>query len=335
MENSKNPWVAAEEKAKEDQELFLTQLRKVKICDGFDLYQYQAFWCPSIAINGVISFQKHFQAEESDTILVPYPKSGTTWLKTLTFTIVNRSRYAIENSPLLTTSPHQLVPFVEFNLYHNSNQSPDLECFSSSTRRIFSTHVPYDSLPASILSSNCRIVYICRNPLDQFISEWQFIARRNNSQLDLDEAFERTCNGIQSFGPIWDHVLGYWKASKEQPDKILFLKYEDLKEDVTFYIKRMAEFLGCPFSEDEVTQGVVQEIAKLCSFDNIKNLEVIKTGRVNPTGTKNSLFLRKGEVGDWKNYLTPSMSQRLQKIVEEKLVGSGLTFKTSLEEPQK
>lgn len=171
--------------------------------------------------------------------------------------------------------------------------------------------------------------------MDQFISEWQFIARRNNSHLDLDEAFERTCKGIQSFGPFWDHVLGYWKANKEQSDKILFLKYEDLKEDGTFYIKRMADFLGCPFSEDEVTQGVVQEIAKLCSLDNIKNLEVIKSGSVNATGTKNSLFLRKGEVGDWKNYLTPSMSQRLQKIVEEKFVGSGLTFKTSLEEPQK
>ncbi|KAH9723018.1 cytosolic sulfotransferase 15 [Citrus sinensis] len=283
MENSKNSSATAEEKAKEDQELFLTQLPKVKICTGFDLFQYQAFWCPSIAINGVISFQKHFQAEESDIILVPYRKSGTAWLKTLTFSIVNRSRYAIENSPLLT-------PLI--------------------------------------------ILYLS-NPLDQFISEWQFIARRNNSHLDLDEAFERTCKGIQSFGPFWDHVLGYWKANKEQSDKILFLKYEDLKEDGTFYIKRMADFLGCPFSEDEVTQGVVQEIAKLCSLDNIKNLEVIKSGSVNATGTKNSLFLRKGEVGDWKNYLTPSMSQRLQKIVEEKFVGSGLTFKTSLEEPQK
>ncbi|ESR55771.1 hypothetical protein CICLE_v10022534mg [Citrus x clementina] len=102
MENSKNSSATAEEKAKEDQELFLTQLPKVKICTGFDLFQYQAFWCPSIAINGVISFQKHFQAEESDIILVPYRKSGTAWLKTLTFSIVNRSRYAIENSPLLT-----------------------------------------------------------------------------------------------------------------------------------------------------------------------------------------------------------------------------------------
>ena len=119
MENSKNSSATAEEKAKEDQELFLTQLPKVKICTGFDLFQYQAFWCPSIAINGVISFQKHFQAEESDIILVPYRKSGTAWLKTLTFSIVNRSRYAMENSPLLTTSPHHLIPFVEFNLYHN------------------------------------------------------------------------------------------------------------------------------------------------------------------------------------------------------------------------
>jgi hypothetical protein len=34
-------------------------------------------------------------------------------------------------------------------------------------------------------------------------------------------------------------------------------------------------------------------------------------------------------VGDWGNHLTPSMAERFWKIVEEKLDGSGLTFKLS------
>uniref|UniRef100_A0A0E0CEM0 Sulfotransferase n=1 Tax=Oryza meridionalis TaxID=40149 RepID=A0A0E0CEM0_9ORYZ len=41
---------------------------------------------------------------------------------------------------------------------------------------------------------------------------------------------------------------------------------------------------------------------------------------------ENSVFFRKGEVGDWKNYLTEEMAKKLDAVVEEKLKGSGLTF---------
>jgi hypothetical protein len=37
-------------------------------------------------------------------------------------------------------------------------------------------------------------------------------------------------------------VLGYWKASLERPDKVLFLKYEDLKEDIISNLKKIAGF---------------------------------------------------------------------------------------------
>ena len=41
---------------------------------------------------------------------------------------------------------------------------------------------------------------------------------------------------------------------------------------------------------------------------------------------QNSSFFRKGEVRDWKNYLTPMMASRLDQITEQKLKSSGLTF---------
>ncbi|WKA05247.1 hypothetical protein VitviT2T_023223 [Vitis vinifera] len=46
------------------------------------------------------------------------------------------------------------------------------------------------------------------------------------------------CRGVESFGPYWDHVLDYWKMSRKRLDKVLFLKYEDLKEDINTHIKR-------------------------------------------------------------------------------------------------
>ncbi|KAK3230737.1 hypothetical protein Dsin_002618 [Dipteronia sinensis] len=89
--------------------------------------------------------------------------------------------------------------------------------------------------------------------------------------LSLEEAFEMFCEGVSNHGPFWDHVLGYWKASLESPDKILFLKYEELKRGPTVCVKKMAQFLGQPFSAEEENQGVVDEIVRMCSFDNLSN----------------------------------------------------------------
>ena len=97
--------------------------------------------------------------------------------------------------------------------------------------------------------------------------------------MSLNEAFEMYCKGVIGFGPFWDHMLGYWKESIERPHKVLFLKYEDLKEDVTFHLKKLAEFLGFPFSLEEERAGDVEKIAKLCSFENMKELEVNKAGK--------------------------------------------------------
>ncbi|KAE8712337.1 Flavonol 4'-sulfotransferase [Hibiscus syriacus] len=109
---------------------------------------------------------------------------------------------------------------------------------------------------------------------------------------------------------------------------ILFLKYEDLKEDIRSQLKRLAMFLGAPFTEHEEMKGAVEEITKICSFENLKDLQVNKKG-LHVSGIPHTEFFRKGNVGDWGNYLTPSMVGRLGKLIQEKLDDSGLTFKLS------
>ncbi|EEF36827.1 conserved hypothetical protein [Ricinus communis] len=116
------------------------------------------------------------------------------------------------------------------------------------------------------------------NPLDQFISYWQFLLKirpiSNDDQTNsLEEAFEMHCKGIHKFGPFWDHVLEYWKASQDNPDKVFFVKYEELKEDIIGHTKKLAEFVDFPFSKEEEEQGIVQEITRICSLENLKNLD--------------------------------------------------------------
>ena len=61
---------------------------------------------------------------------------------------------------------------------------------------------------------------------------------------------------------IWDHLLGYWRASLESPEKILFLECEDLKNESIYWVKKMAQFIInlCSFEKED--KGVVKNYYK-------------------------------------------------------------------------
>ncbi|KZV35477.1 cytosolic sulfotransferase 12 [Dorcoceras hygrometricum] len=289
------------------------------------LHQYQGFWYSPKLLQAAILCQQHFQARDSDIFLVSTPKSGATWLKAIIFSLVNRKKHPpdSENHPLISTNPHDLVPFVEVKLY-TGYQIPDLESWSSP--RLFATHIPYFSLPESVRKSrDCKIVYLCRDPKDVFVSLWHFTNRLRLKEMgtnSLAHVFDRFCNGASILGPFWDHVLLHWNQSKENPDRIFFLKFEDLKRDPQCYLRRLAEFLGCPFSKEEEGLGMMQEILKICSFENLSGLEINRNGKLS-SGEENKAFFRRGEVGDWRNYLTDDMAEKLDGISDKKFGGSG------------
>ncbi|KAB5565022.1 hypothetical protein DKX38_005076 [Salix brachista] len=315
---------STEDLDQEVQELLLSLPREEGWFMSAKLCLYQGFWWPDNLLRNVICAQRHFQSHDQDIIiLVSFPKCGTTWLKTLIFSIVNRSRYTSSNTPLLTTPPHKLVPFLELDVFDKKEPPVDLIGTTPSiSPRLFSTHIPYSSLPESITKSNCRVVYICRNPFDVVVSWFHFATEGKPGKLD-EEHFDSFFKRQVAVGPFWDHVLGYWKESLEKPHKTSFFMYEDLKGDIVFNLKRLAEFIGYPFSIEEEKRGVIQEIADLCSLKKLKDLEVNKSGSYLENYANNSFF-RKGEVGDWANYLSSTVMQRLEKLMQEKLSGSGL-----------
>jgi len=314
----------------EEEKPILSLYREKAWASPYDYHLFQNFWCPSIHVEAVESFQKHFQAKETDVIVASFPKSGTIWLKALAFAIVNHQRFSsLENHPLLTSNPHELVPFLEFVFCGDIHDQLHLLA-NKPDPRVLGTHTPFPSLPDSIKDSNCKIIYICRNPFDNFVSAWNYFNKIKPESLPavpLDEAFEMYCKGIMDYGPWWSHMLGYWNESVAKPNKVLFLKYDDLKEDTSFHVKRIADFFGCSFTEEEENNGTVEGIIQLCSFKKMKDLEVNKSGKVGKAGVEKKNFFRKAETGDWINYFSPSMIEKLSKIVEEKLDGSGLSFK--------
>ncbi|GMI87570.1 sulfotransferase 202B1 [Hibiscus trionum] len=286
------------------------------------LHQYQGFWHTTRQLQAVLACQRHFQAQDTDIFLITTPKSGTTWLKAIVFALMNRFQYPnthTHHHPLLSENPHVLVPFLELGLYIDG-QVGDFTTFTSP--RLFGTHLPFVSLPDTVKNSTCKLVYMCRNPKDTFVSLWHFTNKlRTNGTNSLEETFDKFTRGVSLYGPFWDHVLGYWKQSLENPERVLFLKYEEMKEQPKVQVLKLAEFLGRPFSLEEEIDGIL----KLCSFENLSNLEVNKTGKL-ASGEDYNTFFRRGDVGDGKNHLSPQMIKKFDQITQQKLHGYGLKF---------
>ncbi|KAL7618942.1 hypothetical protein Lser_V15G03545 [Lactuca serriola] len=302
----------------------LSQFPKEKGWMGQDVYMYQGFWYTSenaFSIETMMAVQESFQAHSTDIYVITQPKCGTTWIKALVFAIVNRIKYKNikpSDHPLNISNPHKCVPFLETEIIAKS--------FPANPPRLLASHIPYNALPKSIIDSSCRIVYLCRNPKDVLVSWFHFANKlkdKSRTPMTIGEMLDVYAKGFMPYGPYWDHVIEYYKASSEDPTKVLFLTYEDMKIDTASKVKRLAEFLGHPFTEEEVANGVVEEIVRLCSLEKLK--EVNKNGDL-LTGIPNASFFREGKVGGWSNYLTKEMSQILDDITREKFQGLDISF---------
>ncbi|XBI96161.1 hypothetical protein VPH35_032482 [Triticum aestivum] len=65
---------------------------------------YNNCWLRSHMLRKFMLVRDNFKPRRDDIILATHPKSGTTWLKALAFTICSRSRCDFTDSPLLTTN---------------------------------------------------------------------------------------------------------------------------------------------------------------------------------------------------------------------------------------
>ncbi|XP_071687404.1 cytosolic sulfotransferase 13-like [Rutidosis leptorrhynchoides] len=299
----------------------LTTFPIEKGCVFGSLYMYQGFWYLSqhkLSIETLFALHETFIARPNDVYVATLPKSGTTWLKAIVFSTVNRSRYkynCLATHPLRVSNPHKCCPFIETEFYESAPTYNDTH-----SPRIFGTHTPYTSLPRSIIDSGCRIIYMCRNPKDVLVSLFHFsdkVREQSGDLMKINDAFELFSKGVMPYGPYWDHVKEYNSASLERPTKVLFLTYENMKKDTANGVKRIAEFLGYPFTDEEVDQGSIEEIVKLCSFESLK--EVDQKG--NYHGVPNGSYFREGKVGDWTNHLTNEMCMILDQITKEKFNG--------------
>lgn len=101
-----------------------------------------------------------------------------------------------------------------------------------------------------------------------------------------------------------------------------------MKKDPKGSIRKIADFLEKPISDDEV-----DSISRFLSFSKMRsnkacNAEILLDGKMgkNYFQKMGYHFIRKGEVGDWRNHMSEEMSKRFDEWIEKNTHGTDLTF---------
>ncbi|KAF0311073.1 Sulfotransferase 1C3 [Amphibalanus amphitrite] len=249
-----------------------------------------------------------FRGRPSDVIVASFPKSGTTWLQEIVWRVVHRETGAQSGGG---RTLEYRFPLLDLPASARMAMTPLHEMESP---RLIKTHLMYHLLPESVHTSGAKVLYVSRDPRDVCVSYYHFqrmvdYERYRGTFAEFRDKFVR---GEVMNGPYREHVRGY----REQADHVLCLTYEELHEDRVGAVRRVAEFLDKPLTQEEA-----EAIARHTEFENMKknpgcNFKHWEQTRMVKT-TDEGTFMRKGQVGDWRNYFTEEENDAFMKWVNE------------------
>ncbi|XP_077171365.1 sulfotransferase 1C2-like [Paroedura picta] len=263
-----------------------------------------------------------FKARPDDLLICTYPKAGTTWIQE----IVDMVQHGGDPQKCARGPTHERMPFIDVFLPKPIPSGID-QAEAMPSPRMLKTHLPIQLIPPSFWEQNCKVIYVARNVKDNMVSYFHF--HRIGSLLpepgNWDQFLENFIAGKVAWGSWFDHVRGWWEAKDQHP--ILYLFYEDMKEDPAREIRKVAQFLGVPLPDPLVSQIVQHTTFESMKANPMTNYSTLPSFLLDQSV---SPFMRKGTVGDWKDHFTVAQSEHLDEVCAQELAGSGLSFRMQL-----
>ncbi|KFM75284.1 Sulfotransferase 1C4, partial [Stegodyphus mimosarum] len=305
-----------------------------QIVDGFQI--------PGVFSAEAFRSALNYKPRNDDVFIITYPKCGTTWAQHILILIFSKGKPLKSNMEF-----HSASPFLDMAGASAAEEMPRPNAIKF--------HLPYHLTPKS---DKAKYIYVARNPKDCCVSYFHHMKNIPSHGFNgtFDDFFELFISGNIDYGDYFDHVLG-WYAHRKDPN-VLFLTYEQMKEDTSGAILKMASFIDESLYAEPLRKDpeILNNIFKFSSFDYMKNKvnksmeeltsmskeEIMNSSLPsqlkklftsfdhskpeNPQMKKddNSGFVRKGIIGDWKNYFSEEQSRRMDEKFAEKTKGTDL-----------
>ena len=196
-----------------------------------------------------------FKAKKDDVFVCSWPKSGTTWLQHIVWLITHYGEDYFEDK-----AQSECIPMLEFQGEHADTID------TRGYQRVIKTHFPYKWVPF-----NSEALYLCvaRDPKDALVSLYYHMKGfgfYQASDLDISTLYDMFMKGEVEFNDYYEHVAEWYKHRNDS--NVLFLLYEDMKENLEREVVKVAKFLGRDYLERlQAEDGVLlKDIVRRTTF---------------------------------------------------------------------
>lgn len=255
----------------------------------------------STSVRNPIVWWRHRGLEPTDVMLGSYPRSGSTWMRFVLYEILTGESSSFDkvNAGLRGMSDYHQAPALLAN-----------------NGRFIGTHEPYR--PAYR-----RAVYLVRDVRDVALSEFAFEKNLGIARDSMDLYLQEMLSGGKRHGSWQKHVESWLDSPLAQKGDLLFIRYEDLRQNSAEMFGQMVDFLRVSVSpaaiERAIANNTVQRMRE--KEDSLYKQEGYSHVPRRPLkGVEaGGRFIRSGAMGGWQQRLT---SQQLKMI--EKYAGATL-----------
>jgi hypothetical protein len=230
--------------------------------------------------------------DEGGTVFIcSYPKSGTTWLQAILGLLFDETG--------LLSHVSEFAPFFEIDATWPTEESSIARKYSDIHKllrhRCFNTHLIPELMP---VFPTARYIYVMRRGKDVVTSFFHHLKNQANAGGGYDQPFstflDEWLEGSMPYGK-WESHIRKWGVENDVIDKgqILHLYYEDMISDLPSSIRKIAEFLQIPLSEERLLSDLVPRL----TFEGMRS-EGNRYQPISVAWAPGFNFLRNGKVGD-------------------------------------
>ena len=185
--------------------------------------------------------------------------------------------------------------------------------------RIIKSHAKGSQVP---FNKEAKYIVVIRDPKDAFISGYHFLRPVMFGQvMPSVEAWLEFFLSEHAIQGVWHEFLASWWPLRHEPN-VLFMTYEEIKQDSGAAIRKIAALMGV-----ELTQDVFEKVKERSAFAYMKARdEKFYPPRLSPFGTPDGRLVRKGQTGNSGELLSKAQQKRIDDYCSNGLKELGCDF---------